>query len=141
MAGKRTLTILKPDVVRAGHTGQIIDRIQQGGYKIKAMKLTQLSTPQAEAFYEVHRERPFFGDLVSFMTSGPIVPMILEKADAVSSFREFIGPTDPAEAPAGSIRKDFGTDKGQNAIHGSDSDENALREARFFFAELEEVTS
>jgi nucleoside-diphosphate kinase len=139
MAGNRTLTILKPDVVKAGNTGKVIDRIIEAGYAVKAMKLIQLTEREAGMFYEVHKERPFFGELVEFMTSGPIVPMILEKDNAVGSFRDFIGATDPAEADEGTIRKDFGTDKGQNAVHGSDSDENARRESRFFFSDLEEV--
>lgn len=139
MAGNRTLTIIKPDAVRAGNTGKIIDQILEGGYAIKAMKLMHLTRAQAEAFYEIHRERPFFGELVDFMTSGPVVPMVLEKDNAVESFRTFIGATNPANAAEGTIRKRFGTNMGENAIHGSDSDENAHRESRFFFAELEEV--
>lgn len=139
MAGNRTLTIIKPDAVGAGNSGAIIDRILKGGYKIVAMKLMQLTTAQAQAFYEVHKERPFYGELVEFMTSGPVVPMVLEHDNAVQSFRDFIGATNPEEAAEGSIRKDFGTDLGQNAIHGSDSDENATRESHFFFAEIEEV--
>jgi nucleoside-diphosphate kinase len=103
------------------------------------MKLMHLTRAQAEAFYEIHRERPFFGELVDFMTSGPVVPMVLEKDNAVESFRTFIGATNPANAAEGTIRKRFGTNMGENAIHGSDSDENAHRESRFFFAELEEV--
>ncbi len=139
MAGNRTLTIIKPDSVKAGNAGAIIDRILKAGYAVKAMKLMQLTTEQAQAFYEVHKERPFYGELVEFMTSGPVVPMVLEHDNAVESFREFIGATNPEEAAEGSIRKDFGTDLGSNAIHGSDSDENATRESRFFFAEIEEV--
>lgn len=139
MAGNRTLTIIKPDAVAAGNAGAIIDRILKAGYGIQAMKLVQLTQAQAEAFYEVHRERPFYGELVQFMTSGPVVPMVLTHENAVQSFRDFIGATNPAEAAEGSIRKDFGTSVGNNAIHGSDSDENAIRESRFFFAEIEEV--
>ena len=139
MAGNRTLTIIKPDAVKAGNAGAIIDRILKAGYAVNAMKLIQLTTEQAQAFYEVHKERPFYGELVEFMTSGPVVPMVLEHDNAVESFRDFIGATNPEEAAEGSIRKDFGTDLGSNAIHGSDSDENAIRESRFFFAEIEEV--
>lgn len=139
MPGKRTLTIIKPDAVGAGHSGKIIDQIQQAGYRIVAMKLIHLTKAQAEAFYAVHSERPFYGELVEFMTSGPVVPMVLENDNAVEAFREFIGATNPAEAAEGTIRHQFGTDVGQNAIHGSDSDENARRESRFFFSELEEV--
>jgi nucleoside-diphosphate kinase len=139
MAGNRTLTIIKPDAVRAGNAGNVIAKIQSGGYQIKAMRLMQLSRQQAEAFYEIHRERPFFGELVEFMTSGPVVPMVLEKTNAVEEFRNFIGATNPAQSAEGTIRKLYGTNVGENAIHGSDSDENAQRESRFFFAECEEV--
>jgi len=139
MAGNRTLTIIKPDAVGAQHTGRIIAQIQEAGFKLVAAKLMHLTQVQAEAFYAIHKERPFFGELVSFMTSGPVVPMVLEGENAVERFRELIGATNPADAAAGTIRKNFGTNVGENAIHGSDSDENAQRESRFFFAELEEV--
>jgi nucleoside-diphosphate kinase len=139
MAGNRTLTIIKPDAVRAGHSGKIIDRLIAGGYKIKAMKLMHLTQAQAEAFYAVHAARPFYRELVNFMCSGPVVPMVLEHENAVERFRNFIGATNPADAAPGTIRKDFGASLGENAIHGSDSDENATRESRFLFAEIEEV--
>ena len=132
-----TLTIIKPDAVRKGHTGKIVDHIISSGFKVRAMKLTFLSEREAGAFYEVHRERPFYGDLVRFMTSGPCVPMVLEKDNAVADFRTVIGATNPANAAEGTIRKLYAESIEANAIHGSDSDENALREASFFFSALE----
>lgn len=135
----RTLTIIKPDAVSAGNAGKIINDIIQAGFKIVAMKLVQLSPEQAGKFYEVHKERPFYKDLVSFMSSGPIVPMILEKENAVADFRKLIGATNPANAEEGTIRKKYATNVEKNAIHGSDSDENAAIESRFFFAVTEEV--
>jgi nucleoside-diphosphate kinase len=140
MAGNRTLAIIKPDVVQQGAQGKVIDQILNAGFQIRALKLMQLGRSDAEQFYAVHKERPFFGELVEFMTSGPCIPMVLERADAVAAFRELIGSTDPAEAASGTVRNRFGTDKGQNAVHGSDSDENAQGESRFFFAALEEVS-
>lgn len=137
--GKLTLTILKPDAVANGHTGKIIDHILQAGFKIRAMKQIQLDEKTAGNFYGIHRERPFFKDLVSFMTSGPVVPMILEKDNAVADFRELIGATDPTKAAPGTIRNLYAKSIDANAVHGSDSDENAWREARFFFSELEEI--
>ncbi len=137
--GKITLTILKPDAVANGHTGKIIDHIIQAGFKVRAMKLIQLDEKVAGNFYDIHRERPFFKDLVSFMTSGPVVPMILEKDNAVADFREIIGATDPTKAAPGTIRNLYAKSIDANAVHGSDSDENAWREARFFFSELEEI--
>lgn len=137
--GKITLTILKPDAVANGHTGKIIDHIIQAGFKIRAMKLIQLDEKVAGNFYGIHRERPFFKDLVSFMISGPVVPMILEKDNAVADFREIIGATDPTKAAPGTIRNLYAKSIDANAVHGSDSDENAWREARFFFSELEEI--
>jgi nucleoside-diphosphate kinase len=137
--GKITLTILKPDAVANGHTGKIIDHILQAGFKIRAMKLIQLDENTAGNFYDIHRERPFFKDLVSFMTSGPVVPMVLEKENAVADFREVIGATDPTKAAPGTIRNLYAKSIDANAVHGSDSDENALRESRFFFSELEEI--
>jgi nucleoside-diphosphate kinase len=134
MATNRTFTMLKPDALENGHTGKIIDMIIQAGFSIKAMKLTQLSTEQAEKFYEVHAERPFYGELVEYMTSGPIVAAILEKENAVADFRTLIGATDPAEAAEGTIRKYYAESKGRNAVHGSDSDENAEIEGKFHFA-------
>jgi nucleoside-diphosphate kinase len=125
--------MLKPDAIENGHMGKIIDMIIQAGFSIKAMKLTQLSTEQAQKFYEVHAERPFYGELVEYMTSGPIVAAILEKDNAVADFRALIGATDPAEAAEGTIRKYYAESKGRNAVHGSDSDENAAIEVVFHF--------
>jgi nucleoside-diphosphate kinase len=141
MNGTLTLTIIKPDAVAKGYTGQIIAAIQEAGFGVKAMKMMHLGEREAGAFYDVHRERPFFKDLVAFMTSGPCVPMVLENANgnAVAAFRELIGATNPANAAEGTIRKRFAESIEKNAIHGSDSDENALREASFFFSELEMV--
>lgn len=133
MSGNRTFTMLKPDAIENGHMGKIIDMIIQSGFSIKAMKLTQLSTEQAQKFYEVHAERPFYGELVEYMTSGPIVAAILEKDNAVADFRALIGATDPAEAAEGTIRKYYAESKGRNAVHGSDSDENAAIEGAFHF--------
>jgi len=130
----RTFTMLKPDAVENGHIGAILDKITSAGFKIVAMKYTQLSKRDAEAFYEVHKERPFFSDLVSFMTRGPIVSAILEKDNAVEDFRALIGATNPSEAAEGTIRKLFAKDIGENAVHGSDSDENAAIEGAFHFA-------
>ncbi|MEL6694888.1 MAG: nucleoside-diphosphate kinase [Bacteroidota bacterium] len=139
MAGNMTLTIIKPDAVANGHSGKIIDQIISAGFKVKAMKLMHLSEREAGAFYEVHKERPFYGELVSFMTSGPCVPMVLEKDNAVVDFRTLIGATNPSEAAEGTIRALYAESIGRNAIHGSDSDENAKREAFFFFSETEIV--
>lgn len=138
MKGNRTLTIIKPDAVQNGHTGNIIQRITDAGFRILAMKYTWLTSGQAGRFYEVHRERPFYKDLVQFMTSGPVVPMILEKENAVDSFRTLIGATNPANAAEGTIRKDYATSVERNAVHGSDSDENAAIESAFFFSKLEQ---
>ncbi len=134
MATNRTFTMLKPDAIENGYTGKIIDMIIAAGFTIKAMKYTQLSTEQAQKFYEVHAERPFYGELVEYMTSGPIVAAILEKDNAVADFRALIGATDPAEAAEGTIRKYYAESKGRNAVHGSDSDENAEIEGKFHFA-------
>lgn len=134
MATNRTFTMLKPDALENKHTGKIIDMIIQAGFEIKAMKLTQLTTEQAQKFYEVHAERPFYGELVGYMTSGPIIAAILEKENAVADFRTLIGATDPAEAAEGTIRKYYAESKGRNAVHGSDSDENAEIEGKFHFA-------
>ena len=139
MSGNRTFTMLKPDALENKHTGKIIDMIIQAGFEIKAMKLTQLTKEQAEKFYEVHAERPFYGELVEYMTSGPIVAAILEKENAVADFRALIGATDPAEAAEGNIRKYYAESKGRNAVHGSDSDENAIIEGEFHFAAAELV--
>jgi len=137
MNGNLTLTILKPDAVANGHTGKIIDHILQAGFRIKAMKLIQLDERTAGMFYDIHRERSFFKELVGFMISGPVVPMILEKENAVADFRELIGATDPAKAAPGTIRNLYARSIEANTVHGSDSDENALREAHFFFSDLE----
>jgi nucleoside-diphosphate kinase len=138
MAANKTLTMIKPDAVRNGHIGAILNQITEAGFKISAMKLTQLSLADAEAFYSVHKERPFFGELVEFMTSGPIVAAILEKDNAVEDFRTLIGSTNPAEAAEGTIRARFATSIGENAVHGSDSDENAQIEGDFHFAGREQ---
>jgi nucleoside-diphosphate kinase len=137
MAGNYTLGIVKPDGVASGRMGLIIAHLERAGFRVRASRLVQLSRAQAEAFYAVHRGRPFYPDLVEFMTSGPCLPMALERDDAVAGFRAAIGATDPAEAAEGTIRKLYAESKGRNAVHGSDSDENAAREIAFFFAELE----
>ena len=134
MATNRTFTMLKPDAIENGHMGKIIDMIIGAGFSIKAMKYTRLSEAQAKEFYAVHAERPFYGELVEYMTSGPIVAAILEKDNAVADFRALIGATDPAEAADGTIRKAYAESKGRNAVHGSDSDENAAIEGAFHFA-------
>ena len=137
MAGNLTLGIVKPDAIQGGKLGAILAHLEKAGYRIRAARLVRLTRPQAEAFYAVHRERGFYPELVEFMTSGPCLPMALEKADAVASFRTTIGATDPAEAVSGTIRKLYAESKGRNAVHGSDSDENAAREIAFFFSEAE----
>ncbi len=134
MATNRTFTMIKPDGVENGHIGGILEKITASGFKIVAMKYTQLSKRDAEAFYAVHSERPFYGELVEFMTRGPIVAAILEKDNAVEDFRTLIGATNPAEAAEGTIRKLFATSIGENAVHGSDSDENAAIEGAFHFS-------
>ena len=137
MASNITLTMIKPDAVAAGHSGKIIDMIIQAGFKVQAMKLTRLSTEKAQEFYAVHSARPFFGDLVKFMTEGPIIAAVLEKDNAAEDFRKLIGATNPANAEEGTIRKAFATDIERNAVHGSDSNENAAIEASFHFAGVE----
>ena len=137
MATNRTFTMIKPDAVANGHAGKIIDHITQAGYKIVALKYTKLSTELAGEFYGIHRERPFFADLVSFMTSGPIYAAILEKDNAVEDFRKLIGATDPQKAEPGTIRNLYAKSIDANAIHGSDSDENAAIEGNFFFSQFE----
>ena len=139
MAGNRTLTIIKPDAFEAGKAGLIVAHLEKAGFKLIAARVMQLSEEQAGAFYAVHRERPFFGSLTRFMTSGRCMPIVLERADAVGTLRKTIGATDPAEADAGTVRKLYAESKERNAIHASDSDENAEREARFFFPESELV--
>ena len=133
----RTFTMIKPDAVSAGHVGAIFEKISVAGFKIKAMKMTKLSQREAEAFYEMHKGRPFFDDLVAFVTSGPIVSAVLEKDNAVADFRALIGSTNPEEAAEGTIRKLFAESVGRNAIHGSDSDENAVIECAFHFSQRE----
>ena len=133
----RTFTMIKPDATSKGYTGQIIDMITGAGFRIKAMKWVKLTEEKAGEFYAVHKERPFFGELVSFMSSGNIVAAILEKDDAVSEFRKLIGATDPLKADEGTIRKKYAASIGENAVHGSDSDENARIEGDFFFSGLE----
>lgn len=133
----QTLAIIKPDAVKKNVVGEIISKITQAGFKVKAMKMTRLSKQSAGGFYEVHKERPFYNDLVEFMTSGAVVPIALEKENAVADFRKLIGATDPAQADEGTIRKLFAANKGENAIHGSDSDENAAIEISHFFTKDE----
>ena len=137
MAGNRTFTMIKPDAVAAGHIGAILAKINEAGFRIVAMKLTQLSAEKAGEFYAVHKERPFYGELVAFMSSGPIVSAILEKDNAVEDFRTLIGATDPSKAVPGTIRAMFAKSIGENAVHGSDSDENAAIEGNFHFSGLE----
>ncbi len=139
MAGKTTFTMIKPDAVEANNIGNILAMITKAGFKIKAMKFTQLNESEAGSFYEVHKERPFYGELVEYMTSGPIVAVILEKDNAVEDFRNLIGATDPANAAEGTIRKKYAESKAKNAVHGSDSDENAALEAAFHFSGREIV--
>jgi nucleoside-diphosphate kinase len=129
--------MIKPDATSKGYTGAILDQIIKAGFKVKAMKWTNLTPAQAGQFYEVHKERPFYGELVDFMSSGPILAAILEKDNAVADFRTLIGATNPAQAAEGTIRKNFAASIGENAVHGSDSDENAQIEGNFFFSKLE----
>lgn len=137
MSGKRTFTMLKPDAIENGNMGNILQMIIDAGFKVVAMKYTKLSTQQAQDFYAVHKERPFYGELVEYMTSGPIVAAILEKNNAVADFRTLIGATDPAEAAEGTIRNKYAESKARNAVHGSDSDENAQIECKFHFNDNE----
>ena len=137
MTNNRTFTMLKPDSIEKGNIGPILEKITASGFRIVAMKLTQLTIPDAQAFYAVHKDRPFFEDLVHYMTSGPIVAAILEKDKAVEDFRTLIGATNPAEAAEGTIRKMFAESISQNAVHGSDSDENASIESAFHFSARE----
>ncbi|MSQ38042.1 MAG: nucleoside-diphosphate kinase [Chitinophagaceae bacterium] len=138
MTMNRTFTMIKPDATSKGYTGAILDQIIKAGFSVKAMKWTKLTVEQAGQFYEVHKERPFYGELVAFMSSGPIVAAILEKDKAVADFRKLIGATNPAQAEEGTIRKNFAASMGENAVHGSDSDENAQIEGNFFFAATEQ---
>ena len=137
--GNLTFGIIKPDAVRAGKSGAIIQRIVDGGFRIRAMKLIRMTREEAEGFYAVHRERPFFAGLVEFMSSAPCVVLVLEKAGAVKAWRDLMGATDPAKAEAGTIRKEFAASIGENAVHGSDSEENAQIELAYFFSRLEFV--
>ena len=139
MAGDYTLTIIKPDAFGSGKAGSIIAHLEQQGFRVRASRVMHLTQAEAGEFYAVHRERPFYASLCGFMTSGPCMPMVLEKTDAVAALRTAIGATDPAEADAGTVRKLFAESKERNAIHASDSDENAAREARFFFPESEVI--
>jgi nucleoside-diphosphate kinase len=139
MAGNKTLAIIKPDALGSAKAGEIVAHLEGAGFRIVAARVLHLSSAQAEAFYEVHRERPFFPSLTKFMTSGPCMPMILEREDAVAALRETIGATDPAEAAQGTVRKLYAESKERNAIHASDSDENAERETSFFFSEAEVI--
>ena len=132
-----TFTMIKPEAVEAGNTGAILNRMEEGGFKIIALKKTHLTPERAGAFYEVHKERPFYGELVEYMSGGPIIAAILEKENAVADFRTLIGSTNPEEADEGTIRKEFATSLAMNAVHGSDSDENANIEANFHFSEEE----
>lgn len=135
----RTLAIIKPDAVANGHTGSIVAHLEKAGFKIVGMKLMRLTRERAGQFYEIHRGRPFYEELVDFMSSGPCVPIALDAPNAVAKYRETIGATDPAEAAEGTVRKLYAESKGRNAVHGSDSDENAAHEIRFFFSDDELV--
>ena len=135
--GNLTFGIIKPDAVSGGHTGNIIQRINDSGFKLRAMKALHLTLKQAEGFYAVHRERPFFSGLTEFMSSAPCVVMVLEREGAVKAWRDLMGATDPGKADAGTLRKDFGGSVGENAVHGSDSDDNAKIEIGYFFSQIE----
>jgi nucleoside-diphosphate kinase len=137
----RTLTIIKPDAFGSGKAGLIIAHLESSGFRVIASRVMHLTEAQAREFYAVHKERPFYGSLVSFMTSGKCMPMVLERSDAVAELRRVIGATDPAQAEAGTVRKLYAESKERNAIHASDSDENAARESRFFFAETELIAN
>lgn len=134
MSGNKTFTMLKPDAVEKGHIGAILNQITESGFRIVAMKLTQMTEADAKEFYAIHKERPFFGELVEYMTRGPIVAAVLEKENAVEDFRTLIGATNPADAAEGTIRKKYAASIGENAVHGSDSDDNAKIEGAFHFA-------
>ena len=137
--GSLTFGIIKPDAVRGGKTGAIIQRITEGGFRVRGMKLIKMTLAEAEGFYAVHRERPFFGELTEFMSSGPCVVLALEKEGAVKAWRDLMGATDPAKADEGTLRKEFAASIGENAVHGSDSEENAAIEIAYFFSRLELV--
>ena len=136
---ERTLAIIKPDAVAARHTGRIIQRIEEAGFQIRAMRMLHLTGLQAEGFYAVHRERPFFASLTKFMSQGPVIVLALEASDAIRKWRTLMGATDPAKAEAGTLRKEFAASIGENAVHGSDSEENAQIELAYFFSRLEFV--
>ena len=136
---EKTLTILKPDSVKAGNAGAIISRLEKEGFRIRALKMLHLTQSEAEGFYYVHKERPFFGSLVNFMTEGPILPMVLESDNAIEKLRKVMGATDPAKAEAGTIRKQFGSNIERNAIHGSDGPDTAAFEISYFFSRLEMI--
>ena len=138
-AGNLTFGIIKPDAVRGGKTGAIIQRVTEGGFRLRGMKLIHMTREEAEGFYAVHRERPFFGELTTFMSSGPCVVLALEKENAVRAWRDLMGATDPAKADEGTLRKEFANSIGENAVHGSDSEENAALEIAYFFSRLELV--
>ena len=138
-AGSLTFGIIKPDAVHAGKTGAVLQRVLDAGFRLRGMKLIHMTKPEAEGFYAVHRERPFFGELTSFMSSGPCVVLALEKEGAVKAWRDLMGATDPAKADAGTLRKEFANSIGENAVHGSDSEENAAIEIAYFFSRLELV--
>lgn len=137
--GNSTFGIIKPDAVRDGKAGAILQRVTDAGFKVRGLKLIRMSLEEAEGFYAVHRERPFFGELTTFMSSAPCIVMALEKDSAVKAWRDLMGATDPAKADAGTLRKDFATSMGENAVHGSDSEENAQIEIAYFFSRLELV--
>ncbi len=138
---ERTLAILKPDCIQNKYTGKVIDHLLQAGFKVVAMKMVRLTRDVAGEFYAVHKERPFYGELVDFMTESAVIPLVLEREDAVAHLRKVIGATDPAEAADGTVRKLYAESKGRNTIHASDSDENAARESAFFFAESELIAN
>ncbi len=137
----KTFAIIKPDAVRNGHSGQIIDRVINSNFKILGLKLIKMTKPQAEGFYEIHSEKPFYAELTEFMSSGKCIVMALQKEDAVNEWRKLIGATNPAEAKDGTIRKDFASSLGENAVHGADSNENASREIGFFFSGTEIISN
>jgi nucleoside-diphosphate kinase len=137
MNGEYTFSIIKPNAVRTGKTGRILSMMNESGFEIAAIKMVHMTIPQAEAFYGIHKGKPFFGELIEFMTSGPVIVMVLKHRDAVEEFRKLIGATDPGKASPGTIRKVFGVSLKMNAVHGSDSDENAARESDFFFSNIE----
>ena len=141
MSVERTLAIIKPDCVRQGAIGEVIRRIEAAGFKILAFKMVTMTKKEAEGFYAVHKGKPFFDELTDFMSSGPCVPMVLEKENAIEDYRTLIGKTDPAEADEGTVRKDMASSKGQNCVHGSDSVDNGILEASYFFPESEIVAN